>query len=202
MKTCETCGKEFSKPPRRDFAQHAKARFCSRTCADAMRLGKAYRPADERFWEKVDRDGPIPACRPDLGPCWIWTAAVEGQGYGNFYARGKLGLAHRWAYEGEIGVIPDGLELDHLCQVRRCVRPTHLEPVSHRENTLRGAAPSAVIARSPMCGHGHSEADGVMYSRGNRRICRLCTLRWNLAYRERQRLIKASGGPSENTCHE
>lgn len=65
--------------------------------------------------------------------CWNWTAALNAFGYGRF--RGLL--AHRVSYESLVGPIPDGLELDHLCRNRKCVRPEHLEPVTHDENYRR-----------------------------------------------------------------
>ncbi len=84
----------------------------------------------ERFWAKVDRSG----------ECWLWTGNVYRDGYGQFYVERRQVRAHRWAYESEVGPIPEGLVLDHLCRVRLCVRPSHLEPVTNRENLLRGIA--------------------------------------------------------------
>lgn len=105
----------------------------------------------DRFWAKVDKDGPIPEFAPDLGPCWIWVGAIAQQtGYGAFGVRRGVDdwprvNAHRWAYLNEVGPIPEGLELDHLCRVRACVRPTHLEAVTHLVNVRRGFA--AVMAQ-------------------------------------------------------
>lgn len=95
------------------------------------------KPLDERFWSKVDKNGPVPEHRPDLGPCWLWTASIDHAGYGRF----SLGVkndeyAHRVGYWLETGGAAD--ELDHLCRVRRCCRPLHLEEVTHRVNVLRG----------------------------------------------------------------
>lgn len=100
-------------------------------------LGWGFAPESERFWAKVDKDGPTPQHRPDLGPCWVWTAARQRRGYGLF-AHADGGLAHRYAYTQMVGVIPAGLELDHVCRNTSCVRPSHLEPVPHRVNVLRG----------------------------------------------------------------
>lgn len=69
--------------------------------------------------------------------CWIWTRALRN-GYGAIWIDGRVEYAHRAAYELHIGSIPDGLELDHLCRVRSCCNPTHLEPVTRRENLMRG----------------------------------------------------------------
>lgn len=96
-------------------------------------------PAD-RYWPKVDKDGPIPAYAPGLGACWLWTAGTDDKGYGHFYVPGPppIHLAHVWSYVDKNGPVPDGLELDHLCRVPSCVRPDHLEPVTHQVNTKRG----------------------------------------------------------------
>jgi hypothetical protein len=73
--------------------------------------------------------------------CWLWTAHVNPRtGYVQFRIGGRSGkmvLAHRWSYEHFVGPIPDGLQIDHLCRVRHCVNPSHLEPVTARENRLR-----------------------------------------------------------------
>lgn len=70
--------------------------------------------------------------------CWVWLLSIRPDGYGQYRLDGRPRLAHRIAYERANGVIPDGLELDHLCRVRACVNPDHLEPVTNRENTRRG----------------------------------------------------------------
>lgn len=81
-----------------------------------------------RFWAKVQ-----PA-----GDCWIWQGYIMPNGYGQFGAGRRHVYAHRFAYEQWCGPIPQGLQIDHLCRVRNCVRPQHLEPVTCRENLLRG----------------------------------------------------------------
>lgn len=114
----------------------------------------------DRFWPKVDRHGPVPDHDPSLGPCWIWTAGQDGKGYGHISApppeTSRKLKAHRVAYELLIGPIPDGLELDHLCRVTLCVRPSHLEPVAHALNIDR--APRSIITikrEQTTCGRGH-----------------------------------------------
>lgn len=72
-------------------------------------------------------------------PCILWTGTLFGGGYGQFNLGLKKIYAHRWFYEYTIGRVPDGLHLDHLCRVRRCVNPTHLEPVTCQENVLRSS---------------------------------------------------------------
>lgn len=126
----------------------------------------------ERFWAKVDQDGPVPSERPDLGPCWLWTAATDGRGYGVIgTVAKKVDKAYRVAYRLLVGPIPEGLELDHLCRVTLCVRPTHLEPVTHAEN-MRRAAEGGRLLRGATDSHGHpyDEVDSSGWRRCS--ICR------------------------------
>lgn len=135
-----------------------------------------------RFWSKVNRDGPIPEHRLDLGPCWLWTAAVSGPGYGVFNLDGRLVLAHRLAYEWEVGPIPEGLDLDHLCRVRSCIRPSHGEPVTREINAQRGNKGRL----KTHCAHGHpwtpenKRPNGKTTAGNIAYCCAICT-------RERQR---------------
>lgn len=113
---------------------------------------------------------------PDTG-CWEWQNS-KTLGYGRVKFRGRLDLAHRVAYEVLVGPIPAGLHLDHLCRNRGCVNPAHLEPVTQRENILRGTGPAAVNAAKTHCVNGHSLADARMIRRGKdrrpTRDCRTC----------------------------
>lgn len=70
-------------------------------------------------------------------PCHVWTKWLTPLGYGRDMVDGKLVYAHRDAYIRAYGPIPPGLEIDHLCSVRACVRPDHLEAVTHWENVRR-----------------------------------------------------------------
>lgn len=126
------------------------------------------RDPDDRFWSRVDKSG----------ECWIWTAGKNSAGYGQFSLRRRTVYAHRYAYERLRGPIPDGLELDHLCRVRACVNPAHLEPVTRRENQLRGESPIAQKARWTHCPRGHEFTPENTYYRpdgdGRHRLCKTC----------------------------
>lgn len=144
------------------------------------RWGMHARP--ERFWEKVNKDGPIPVHRPDLGPCWIWEGQRVNSGYGMtrwWVGKGHSNaskLAHRMSYELTKGNIPVGKQLDHLCRNRICVNPDHLEPVTNKENVLRGDGLCAENARKIVCKRGHPlTAENVYTNPRNMRTCRTCS---------------------------
>lgn len=133
----------------------------------------------ERFWSKVDRNGPVPELRPDLGPCWIWTAGVAGGDYGAFWYQRRQCTAHVISYSVIAGLkIPDGYELDHLCRVRLCVNPRHLDPVDHKTNMARSSiAPCAPVLRDGVCKRGHRyEGTNIYVYPNGSRACRECNL--------------------------
>jgi len=127
---------------------------------------RAVPPIADRFWSRVDKSG----------DCWIWTAGVIQQGYGGFHpSKGVMVLAHRWAYEQLVAVIPEGLVIDHLCRVRRCVNPAHLEPVTNGENLRRGAGYALRNGMRTTCVNGHEYTEENTYRdpKGGIR-CRQC----------------------------
>lgn len=135
--------------------------------------------------------------------CWLWTGAINGNGYGYFLAFGTRIPAYRFAYENWIGPIPDGLELDHLCRNRACVSYDHLEAVTHRENTLRGDGPSAKNARKTHCKRSHPlRGQNVRVVRG-RRHCRLCELEGNRRRKNisPERWLLDAKGPNRTRCY-
>jgi hypothetical protein len=126
----------------------------------------------DRFWSRVNKNGPIPGARPYLGPCWLWVGGFDCDGYGKFGTEG----AHRVAYRIAKGEFPPGFVTDHLCRVIACVNPDHLEAVTQRVNILRGRGISAVNARKTHCIFGHEftpENTYVHPVRGGR-SCRRC----------------------------
>jgi HNH endonuclease len=105
--------------------------------------------------------------------CRIWEGHINPRGYGNIsLTPNKKGLAHRVAYETWRGPIPKGLTIDHLCRVRCCINPWHMECVTHRTNVLRGQSIAAQYAQRTHCSNGHALTTSTR--RPNRRVCTLC----------------------------
>ncbi len=136
--------------------------------------------AVERFWAKVQK----------TPTCWLWTGARTNKGYGRFWNGQRYVYSHRWVYEQSFGAIPAGLTIDHLCRTRRCVRPNHLQPVTNRQNILRGSSPPAQNARKTHCPLGHVLADPNLYTnpKTGKRQCRECKLRSQYEQRRRHPL--------------
>lgn len=109
-------------------------------------------PLSARFLAKVEKHDVDCEC---CNGCWHWRASLLASGYGTVHAFGATRRAHRVAYELFVGPIPDGLHLDHLCRNKGCVNPDHREPVTSRENTLRGDTIAAANAAKTHCADGH-----------------------------------------------
>lgn len=117
-----------------------------------------------RFWRLVEK----------TETCWIWRGKKHRGGYGHFNDnRGGI-YVHRFAYEEVNGPIPPNLTIDHLCLNRACVRPSHLEAVSMRENILRGSGHAARNILKTHCRAGHPFEGRNLIRRGTERICRIC----------------------------
>lgn len=128
--------------------------------------------AEQRFWAKVEK----------TEGCWNWVASRNNKGYGHLGMGDRRVYAHRYSYELHKGAIPSGLHIDHLCRNRSCVNPDHLEPVTNRENVLRGAGLTAQNASKTHCKRGHEFTEENVYRSPGRndRQCRTCK-----RYRER-----------------
>jgi hypothetical protein len=173
-------------------------------------------PVDELFWRKVDRTGPVPSGRPELGPCWRWTAATRG-GYGAFNTpatdsapRRRID-AHRWAYERHIGPVPAGHGVEHLCHTadalaagcgggptcphRACVNPAHLT-TAPAGAALRGTA--ARRAAQTHCPQGHPY--DLVDSHGRRR-CTQCVRDQAAAAERHTESTTSRPTPARNTTH-
>lgn len=107
-----------------------------------------------------------------LTGCWFWYGELDQKGYGRTCNNGKFVSAHRASYMRHVGPIPDGMQLDHLCRQPSCVNPGHLEPVSLRENVLRGVGISAQNRRLTHCRRGHEFP--TQSEHGKRRPCLPC----------------------------
>lgn len=144
-----------------------------------------------RFWTRV---------RLDESGCWLWTGGTRANGYGSFAIKSPTGswtqtTAHRWAYGHQVAPVPADMEADHLCKVRNCVRPDHLEVVTVVENRRRrdvGYAPDVprdlrplpVIPDPPAparrrnpethCLNGHEYAVTGWVKNGANRTCAAC----------------------------
>jgi hypothetical protein len=135
----------------------------------------------QRFWAKVLR----------TDTCWLWIGAKQ-RGYGALALDGKVVRAHRFSYELFNGSIPKGLEIDHLCLTRACVRPDHLEAVTRHEHCRRGMSPPAIYSRRTHCKRGHLLGGDNIYVWGKGRACRTCALANNI---ERARRYAAAEKP-------
>ena len=114
--------------------------------------------------------------------CWLWLGYVKINGYAQFSVEGKSVYAHRYSYERFVGKIQDGLQIDHLCRVRCCVNPAHLEQVTNHENMRRGiawlVAGKYQLAKTH-CPRGHEYSGSNLYTKKHKdghpdRRCRAC----------------------------
>lgn len=110
--------------------------------------------------------------------CWLWEGSENQKGYGQCQVNGRLRRVHRYIYEEMRGPIPVGLESDHLCRVRCCCNPDHLEFVTHRVNVLRGLSPGALHAVKTHCpqGHPYTGRNLILAKRKNGRVARICRI--------------------------
>ena len=111
------------------------------------------------------------------GPCWILHTRPNGHGYGQIGVNGKKWEAHRFCWNALRGAVPIGMTIDHLCSVKRCCNPDHLQVVTQRVNNLRSDGAAGVNARKTHCPRGHVLAGRNIYRRPDRpqwRDCLIC----------------------------
>jgi hypothetical protein len=123
----------------------------------------------DRLWARVSEDE---------NGCWIWTGSRYKAGYGRFYLGQESVYAHRVMYMILVGEIAEGRHTDHLCRVRECCNPRHLEVVTCRENILRSPiAPAAINASKTHCPQGHPlSGDNLELDEKGGRHCRTCAI--------------------------
>jgi len=151
-------------------------------------------PPEERFWAMVTK----------TDDCWLWTGGNDGRGYGRFEIRRRsydgtipaiTRMAHRYAYELLVGPIPDGCELDHVCEVRNCVRPDHVDPVTKQEHARR------TRMRKTHCKRGHELAgDNVVIVNGARH-CLSCRKIHNAKKTEKRRALRREMDSGSDDSH-
>ncbi|MHC4951671.1 MAG: HNH endonuclease signature motif containing protein [Planctomycetota bacterium] len=132
-------------------------------------------PLNERIFRRV--------C-VDENECWLWLGYTDRDGYATISISNWPHKAHRIVYQMFNGLLSEGLTIDHLCRVRRCLNPKHMEPVTNVENVMRGESIPAQFARNTHCKYGHPfDKENTYYRLTGGRRCRECARRswreWN-----------------------
>jgi hypothetical protein len=142
---------------------------------------------EERIWPKVNKNGKI---MPNMdSACWEWIGSKMSSGYGQIIIKEnnkwRPRPAHVIVYEIMVGSIPKGLEPDHLCRNRACVNPSHIEPITHKKNVMRGTSPVVDQVKRTHCPKGHPYDEENTLRRRGKRECYKCGAIRTLAYKSR-----------------
>jgi hypothetical protein len=125
----------------------------------------------------------------DSNGCWVWQRCIDNNGYAMASVGGATCRIHRLSYELFVGQIPKGMHIDHLCRVRGCVNPQHLEVVTPRENILRGVGISAQHAAQTECKNGHPfTEDNLVNTSSGKRRCKACSRVYCQEQRKRRKI--------------
>lgn len=147
-----------------------RGKFCSRLCHEQWRRENPKGPPIiDRLMSRITKD----EC-----DCWLWTGPKNPGGYAAFTCTTREGpktrSVHRLMYQMLVGTIPERMDLDHLCRVRHCVNPAHLEPVTRSENLRRGMTGNHPHTRKEHCPQGHPYSGENLKVSRSRRYCREC----------------------------
>jgi len=147
---------------------------------------------EAEHWQRFDEN----TYREPNSGCWLWLGTTNGRDYGSLTRGNKVRLAHRLSYERHKGAIPEGLQIDHLCRVPSCINPDHLEAVTSRENTLRGALPKILRERAANrthCRRGHIRTPETSYrTKAGAITCLVCSGITNEVIRSQKAAKKGS----------
>jgi hypothetical protein len=129
--------------------------------------------------------------REDQGGCWAWLGTKNDDGYGRTRINGRTYTVHRLVYEHFHGAVPDGAEVCHTCDVRHCVRPSHLFAASHADNIRdakeKGRMRGGNYGRTH-CHRGHEFTPENTTTRPNgARLCKTCRAEWFRNWKEQRR---------------
>lgn len=148
----------------RRLYRYGDATYQPRGVAQPNVMGAPVRNTIETFWAQVEV----------TGACWLWTGGLTDEGYGYYWLSGRTYGAHRIAYNDLIGDVPPGMHLDHLCRIRNCVNPDHLEVVTPTVNSDRA---NRYRAEADLCNHGHEWTPENTLALGDySKRCRQCLL--------------------------
>lgn len=123
---------------------------------------------EKNFWGKVTK----------TDDCWLWSGNKTDKGYGQFRVGGKMCAAHRTAFAVLVRLPARHLVINHLCKVRNCVNPDHMETVTQYENLMYSDSPATLNKRKTHCGKGHPLSGDNLYTKpgkyGLHRVCIRC----------------------------